>query len=159
MPSLLRQILLGGQLEERKRWWTATAWLWLLILSNVLVAALLLIAFKRNLPVAPTPVQLYALLASVAQIACIAATLEWYRWGWWGLVSIGLISLCVNLAVGVGLGMSLIGLPIFILTFLILKGGGKARCGRKCDSSPSNAHSSPTKMVQTLVTASSPIDS
>lgn len=112
-------------MEQTDRWWLASAWLWLIVLANFLVAVVLVIALVRHLPTnTPLLVLTYALTSSALQIVCILAIFRWHRWGWWGLLVIGIATFFVNVVTGRGL-LSLAGLAGVIITFLVLKGGGQ----------------------------------
>jgi len=115
-------------MEEGGRWWFATLWLWLMVIFNALTALALAASLTGYVDPVKTPVagQLYALLASVLQIGCVFAIFSWHRWGWWSLLGIGLITFCVNVAVGNGILLPAAGLVGIGLTYLVLRGGGQS---------------------------------
>ena len=110
-------------LQEKKRNGCLTAYLLLAIVLNSATALLYLFgagAIKRSAPNIPDwgfPVLIVLVLFN---LACAIALLRWKKWGFWGLVASAAVTLCVNLAIGLGLSSAVVGVLSVLLLYGVL---------------------------------------
>ncbi|GMN10981.1 hypothetical protein MTsPCn9_27070 [Croceitalea sp. MTPC9] len=112
-------------METKKRHGCVTAWLILMIIANSFTAITYLFmgdVVLENLP-NPTSKSMLVLLAilGLANLAFAILLFQWKKWAFWSFVASALITLAVNLSIGLGLGQSLLGLLGVILLYAILQ--------------------------------------
>ncbi len=104
-----------------------TLWLWLIIILNIVGAALTALAPSLiDIPALPGWYLPVSLVATVLVVISAAALLRWKVWGFWGLVTMEGISVLISIAES-GNYLSIFGaiLGVGILVVLLNMGGEK----------------------------------
>jgi hypothetical protein len=103
------------------------AWLILMIVANAstaLITPFSLIALRQNgANVGALNIALVVLCAT-GNIICAVALLRWRKWGFYGFLVTTIVALANNLMIGLGIGVSLIGLLGIIVLYAVLQIGG-----------------------------------
>ncbi len=113
-------------LQEKERHGCLTAYLVLAIIANAATALLYLFgaeAIKRSTPNIPDWAFPVLIVLVLFNLACAIALLRWKKWGFWGLVASAVITLGVNLTIGLGLSSAVVGLLGVILLYGVLHVG------------------------------------
>jgi hypothetical protein len=109
--------------RKKERHGCLTAYLVFAIIANSATALLYLFgakAIKRSTPTIPDwsfPVLLVLVLFN---LVCAVALFRWKKWGFWGLVVSAVVTLGVNLTIGLGLSSAIIGLLGVLLLYGVL---------------------------------------
>ena len=109
------------QLKERNG--CLTAYLVFAIIANSAIVLLYLLgreAVKRSTPTLPDWVFPVLIVIGLFNLVCVIALLKWKKWGFWGLVALAGVTLCVNLAVGLGFSSAVIGLLGVVMLYGVL---------------------------------------
>ena len=110
-------------LQEKKRHGCLTAYLVLAIIANSATALIYLFgaaAIKRSVPNMPDWAFPVLIVLVLFNLACAIALLRWKKWGFWGLVGSAVVTLGVNLTIGLGLSSAIVGLlGVFLLCGLL----------------------------------------
>lgn len=110
-------------LQKKERHGCLTAYLVLAIIANSATALLYLFgaeAIKRSTPTIPDwsfPVLIVLVLFN---LMCAIALFRWKKWGFWGLVASAVVTLGVNLAIGLGLSSAILGFVGVLLLYGVL---------------------------------------
>lgn len=112
-------------MESKQRHGCVTAWLILMIIANSISAMAYLFmseTLSENLP-DPIPDSMkYALiLVGIANLILAIMLLQWKKWAFWGFAATGIITLFINLSIGLGIGQSLVGLLGVVILYAILQ--------------------------------------
>jgi len=110
--------------KKRNGW--LTAWLVLMIIANVAVALYYIFmgdTISRALPGLPGWTLPVCTVLLVFNIVCTAALFMWKKWGFWGLCVSAIIAFIVNIASGLGITPSILGLLSPIILYGILHVG------------------------------------
>lgn len=110
-------------LQEKERHGCLTAYLVLAIIANSATALIYLFgaaAIKRGAPNMPDWAFPVLIVLVLFNLACAIALLRWKKWGFWGLVGSAVVTLGVNLAIGLGLSSAIVGVLGVILLYGVL---------------------------------------
>jgi len=110
-------------LQEKERHGCLTAYLVLAIIANSATALIYLFgaaALKRSAPNMPDWAFPVLIVLVLFNLACAIALLHWKKWGFWGLVGSAVVTLGVNLTIGVGLSSAIVGLLGVLLLYGVL---------------------------------------
>ncbi len=109
--------------QEKERHGCLTAYLVLAIIANSATALIYLFgaaAIKRSVPNMPDWAFPVLIVLVLFNLACAIALLRWKKWGFWGLVGSAVVTLGVNLTIGLGLSSAIVGLlGVFLLCGLL----------------------------------------
>lgn len=112
-------------MESKQRHGCVTAWLIFMIIANAFSAISYLFMGDTISEALPEPVptpMLYALaIIGIANLVFAIMLLQWKKWAFWGFVVSGLITLGINLSIGIGIGQSLLGLLGVGILYAILQ--------------------------------------
>jgi len=95
--------------DAKRRHGCLTAWLVLTIVANsatVLMYVLRSETIRRSLPNAPGWTLPLLIVVSLFNLVCAGALLQWKKWGFWGSCASAVVSLVVNLWLGLGTGVA-----------------------------------------------------
>ncbi len=98
--------------DAKQRHGCLTAWLVLMIIANSLVALMYLFASRAIMQKWPNaPVWAWPLLTvlSLGNVVCSVALFQWKKWGFFGFVGTSILTLVVNLTIGVKIAQALLG--------------------------------------------------
>lgn len=112
-------------MESKQRHGCVTAWLILMIIANSISAIAYLFmgdALSEALPEPiPTPMMYALAIIGIANLIFAIMLLQWKKWAFWAFVGSGLITLGINLSIGIGIGQSLLGLVGVGILYAILQ--------------------------------------
>jgi hypothetical protein len=117
--------------EGKQRNGLVTAVLVLMIIANSVTALIYLLGshtVKRGLPTPPEWIFTVLGVLCIINLVCVIALFKWKKWGFWGFLLISIVTIIINLSIGLGLGQSLLGLVGVILLYAVLQ-IGKERKG------------------------------
>jgi hypothetical protein len=95
--------------DAKKRHGCLTAWLVLMIVANSASALFYVLrseTIRRSLPNAPGWTLPLLIVVSLFNLMCAVALLQWKKWGFWGSCASAVVSLVVNLWLGLGTGVA-----------------------------------------------------
>lgn len=102
-----------------------TAWLTLMIILNSFVAFIYLVTGGKIIEAFPdgTPRSMLFILAitGIANVIFAILILSWKKIGFWGFLITSIITLFINLSIGVSFGQSLLGLGGIIVLYFVLQ--------------------------------------
>ena len=112
-------------METKMRHGCVTAYLIFVIIANSILAIIYLFAgnlITENLP-GDVSIEIIIILGliGVFNVICAVMLFKWKKWGFWGFVGTSIISLMINLAIGLGVGTSLAGLIGIAILYAILQ--------------------------------------
>jgi hypothetical protein len=110
-------------LRDKQRHGCLTAYLVLAIIANSATALIYLFgaaAIKRSAPNMPDWAFPVLIVLVLFNLACAVALLRWKKWGFWGLVGSAVVTLGVNLTIGLGLSSAMVGFLGVILLYGVL---------------------------------------
>jgi hypothetical protein len=113
--------------RDKERHGFLTLWLVLMLLSHSVTAYSVATgaqAMRESMPAMPGWAVPVMLLLNVVAIACTLGLFMWQKWGFWGICGVAVVGFGVNLAIGLGLGMALIGFASVVILFIALQVGG-----------------------------------
>jgi hypothetical protein len=116
----------GTLAEGKQRHGCLTAWLAIMIIANSLTGLAYLLwgaAIKSNLPKAPAWAIPTLVTACIANVVFSFALLRWKKWGFFGFVGSSIVTLVVNLTIGLSLGSVLLGAVGVALLYGVLQIG------------------------------------
>ena len=112
-------------MESKQRHGCVTAWLILMIIANSITAITYLFmgdSVSHNLPnPIPQPMMLVLAIVGIANLTFSVLLFKWKKWAFWAFAGTGLITLGINLSIGLGIGMSLFGLAGAAILYGILQ--------------------------------------
>lgn len=111
----------------RKRHGCLTAWLVLMLISN-LVAVLAnagSASVRQYYPNAPGWAFPALIIVGILNIVFVIALFRWKKWGFWGCAATTVVAFVVNLLVGLNVLTAVIGLAGPLILFGILQIGGE----------------------------------
>jgi hypothetical protein len=100
------------------------------IIANAATAIMTPLATEgmRQAGLSISPLMIGALVVcAVVNIACAIALLRWKKWGFYGMVGTAAIALIINIAAGLGVGRSLVGLIGIGILYWVLNMGGEKK--------------------------------
>lgn len=111
---------------NKERPGAVTAWLMLLIISNLIMAFIYLIGNEKMPGVFSTKGMSFYFrfvfsMIAIANIICIVLLLQWKKWGFWGLVISGICVFAINVFNGAGVIESISGLFGLVMLYGILQ--------------------------------------
>jgi hypothetical protein len=77
-------------------------------------------AIKRSAPNMPDWAFPVLIVLVLFNLGCAIALLRWKKWGFWGLVGSAVVTLGVNLTIGLGLSSAIVGLLGVLLLYGVL---------------------------------------
>jgi FtsH-binding integral membrane protein len=95
--------------DAKKRHGCLTAWLVLMIVANSASALWYVLrseTIRRSLPNALGWTLPVLIVVSLFNVVCAVALLQWKKWGFWGSCASAVVSLVVNLWLGLGTGVA-----------------------------------------------------
>jgi len=110
-------------LQDKQRHGCLTAYLVLAIIANSATALIYLFgaaAIKRSAPNMSDWAFPVLVVLVLFNLACVVALLRWKKWGFRGLVGSAVVTLGVNLAIGLGLSSAIVGLLGVLLLYGVL---------------------------------------
>ena len=113
-------------LQEKERHGCLTAYLVLAIIANSATALLYLFgaaAIKRSTPNIPDWAFPVLIVLVLFNLACAIALLRWKKWGFWGLIVSAVVTLGINLTIGLGLSSAIVGLLGVVILYGVLQIG------------------------------------
>jgi hypothetical protein len=113
--------------QTKQRHGCLTARLVVIVIANVLVGLAYLAArgtIAGALPNVPRGIFLLLSAVSFVNVVFAIALFQWKRWGFYGFVATSLLALVINLAAGLGVVRSLIGLLGVAILYGVLQIGG-----------------------------------
>ncbi len=116
--------------EAKSRHGCLTAWLVLMIAANsasAVSSALMYLfgseAMRQTLPDPPWWTLPVLAVFSLLNLVCAISLFRWKKWGFWGVCVTGVVTLIVNLSVGLGILQALTGLGGVLLLYGVLQIG------------------------------------
>lgn len=112
--------------ETRQRHGCLTTWLVLMIVANSLTALLYTFgsaAILQNLPDAPAWALPVLGVACVINVVFAVALLQWKKWGFFGFTAMAIVTLFINLAIGLEVAQALPGLLGIAVLYWVLQMG------------------------------------
>jgi len=109
-----------------------TALLIWMIIANSLTALLYLFgsaALQEQLPTMPHWVFPILALLSIVNLVCTIALFSWKKWGFFGFAGSAAIIFIINVAVGLGIFQTLLGLAGVVLLYGVLQIGKEEKKG------------------------------
>ena len=116
--------------EQKQRHGCLTAWLVLMIVANSAAGLMYLsgsAAIKQTLPSAASWAFPVMGILGLFNLVCAVALLKWRKWGFWGFLGSGIVASLVNMSMGIGIGMSVVGMVGIALLYGVLQIGGENR--------------------------------
>ncbi len=113
-------------LQEKERHGCLTAYLVFAIIANSATALLYLFgaaAIKRSTPNIPDWAFPVLIVLVLFNLACAIALLRWKKWGFWGLIVSAVVTLGINLTIGLGLSSAIVGLLGVVILYGVLQIG------------------------------------
>jgi len=113
-------------IHEKERHGCLTAYLALAIIANSATALLYLFgaaAIKRSTPNIPDWAFPVLIVLVLFNLACAIALLRWKKWGFWGLIVSAVVTLGINLTIGLGLSSAIVGLLGVVILYGVLQIG------------------------------------
>ena len=112
--------------ESKQRHDCLTVWLIFMLIGNL--AATLTNIWNgsmviQNLQTMPSPTMVILGVLSIFNLICVIALFKWKKWGFWGLIASSIVTLFINLSIGMGIGPSLLGLCGVVFLIVILNIG------------------------------------
>ena len=112
-------------METKQRHGCVTAWLILIIIFNSLSAILYLFAgemVSENFPggISDSMMILLAILG-IGNVIFALLLFKWKKIGFWGFVATSIVTLFINLSIGLGIGQSLFGLVGIVILYFVLQ--------------------------------------
>lgn len=109
----------------KQRHGCVTAWLVLMIIANSLLAILYFFAsdmIVKNLP-GNVSTQMIILLGviGIGNVIFSVLLLKWKKMGFWGFTITSVVTLIINLSIGLGIGQSLFGLVGIAILYGVLQ--------------------------------------
>lgn len=112
-------------METKQRHGCVTAWLIFMIIANAAFAAIYLFAgdmVAENIPGGISNLMLFLLgLLAAANVVFAVLLLKWKRIGFYGFLATSVITIAVNLSIGLGVGQSIAGIIGVIILYGILQ--------------------------------------
>lgn len=101
-------------MELKQRHGCVTAWLVLMIIANSLTAVLYLfmgdtVIENSPVPIPPTILTVLAIIG-IANLSFSVILFQWKKWAFWAFAATSILTLGINLSIGMGIGTSLFGL-------------------------------------------------
>ncbi len=110
-------------LQKKERHGCLTAYLVLAIIANSATALLYLFgaeAIKRSTPTVPDWAFPVLIVLVLFNLVCAIALFRWKKWGFGGLVASAVVTLGVNLTIGLGVSSAIVGLSGVLLLYGVL---------------------------------------
>jgi hypothetical protein len=107
-----------------------TAWLILMIVANGLTAIatpLMITQIRQATPNFPVWVAYVIPLLAILNVVFAFAIFKWKKWGFYGFAVMAILTFCLNLYAGVGIGQALIGLIGIAVLYGVLQIGGEKK--------------------------------
>jgi hypothetical protein len=111
---------------EKNRHGCLLAWLLAMIVMNAVTAFFYVVRsdqVRAALPDAAAWFSPTLIVCSAFNVLCAVALFQWKKWGFWGFCASTVVALAVNLAVGLGIGRSVLGLAGALVLFGVLQIG------------------------------------
>ena len=112
-------------METKQRHGCVTAWLILMIIANSFTAITYLFmgeTISQNLPNSiPQPMMTALAIIGIANLTFSIMLFQWKKWAFWAFAGTSIITLGVNLSIGLGIGASLFGLAGAAILYAILQ--------------------------------------
>lgn len=111
--------------SKRRNGWL-TAYLCFMAITNAGTALVYLFAgdaVRSSSPALPGWSIPVLAVGALINLVCVVALFKWKKWGFWGLCIMAVAAFVVNLTIGVGFGMALIGLLGFAILYGVLQIG------------------------------------
>lgn len=112
-------------MESKQRHGCVTAWLIFMIIANALSALAYLLMGDEisEASVEPIPDSIMFVLIGIgiANLIFAIMLLQWKRWAFFGIVGSSLVTLFINLSIGISIGASLLGLVGVGILYAILQ--------------------------------------
>ncbi len=108
-------------MESKERHGCVTAWLILMIIANSIIALTYLFT-DNTTPQSPTNLTTLMLTTiGIANIIFAIMLLQWKKWAFWAFATTSLITLGVNISIGISVGNALVGLIGIVILYGILQ--------------------------------------
>jgi hypothetical protein len=113
--------------DQKQRHGCLTAYLILMIVANSATAIFYFIGRTAGALFQPGMGSWAILLGFIGLInlACAIALFSWKKWGFWGFATTSLVTLFLNLYLGIGIGPSLLGLVGIAILYGVLQIGNE----------------------------------
>lgn len=112
-------------MESKQRHGCVTAWLILMIIANSVSAITYLFiedTVSQNLPnPIPKSMIIALFIIGIANLTFTIMLFQWKKWAFWAFAITSLITLGINLSIGLGVGTSLFGLAGAAILYGILQ--------------------------------------
>ena len=115
--------------EEKKRHGCLTAYLIVMIIANSAIVLIYLFfllisgTIQQSLPDIPVWAIPVLCVFGIFNLICVIALFKWKKWGFWGFCASAVIIFIINLAIGLGIGQSVLGLLGVAILFGVLQIG------------------------------------
>ncbi|WP_290517163.1 hypothetical protein [Alcanivorax sp.] len=119
-------------IKEWKRSKFLTAWLWFMLVTQVVSIPMQIIFIDEIVAQSPSMSNSLIYLLSLGGVFSVASTIALLRnkrWGYWGVVAISALAFCVNFY-SVGIGAAITGLAGLVILTLGMSIGGKNNAWR-----------------------------
>jgi hypothetical protein len=112
-------------MESKQRHGCVTTWLILMIIGNSYSAISYLFMDDMLSQVLAEPIpdsMRYALaLVGITNLIFAIMLFQWKKWAFWGFAGTAIITLFINLSIGLGIGPSILGLLGIVILYAILQ--------------------------------------
>ena len=105
---------------EKKRGALLTIWLVIMLIANLISAFSYLVLSSAIASAYPGIFYIYGLL-SLANLAFVIFLFMWKRWPFYAFCGVAIISFIMNLAIGLGIANSLLGLAGPTILYLVMR--------------------------------------
>lgn len=113
-------------MQNKSRHGCLTTFLVLMVIANALVAFTYLVntnMIAQAIPNVSTTLVMVLGVLSLANVACAIGLFQWKKWGFWGFCATSVISLLINLQIGLGIAQSVGGLLAILILYWVLNMG------------------------------------
>ena len=112
-------------METKKRHGCVTAWLIVMIIANAMTAVTYLFlgeTVAQSLPTAiPGPMMIALAIIGIANLIFAIMLFQWKKWAFWAFAGTSLITLVINISIGLGISTSIFGLAGIAILYGILQ--------------------------------------
>lgn len=100
-------------------------WLWLMLIVNVVTAFLNIFGFidavKNPIPDVPRIAFLFFAVFGFIVVAAVISLMEWKIWGFYAIAGVAVITLIMNIAIGVEFAQAIFGLAGPVILYLFMR--------------------------------------